>query len=146
MLLSRVSFAFGLSVLALSLAGCQTTTAPIVTGPAVAQAPVAPPPIDPSTLDPNNPIEDQSASIGFGEPELPLLGGYRNVNDPCQLAGESRFTSRHKSPSADLVACLRGGGSERIIAAAPGVRAVAQTESYTVFSVPRGAVARAVAG
>lgn len=97
--------------------------------------------VDLASLDPSNPVEDPNAGLtAFGEPDLPLRGGYRNVNDPCQWAGSSRYTQRFAEDGSDLVACLRGGGAERTLAVVPGTRPVAQTSSYTLFLVPRGAV------
>ena len=134
-----------LACLALPLvAGCTVETAELAE-PAPLPDPSTVAPVDASTLDPTNPIEDQR-SLAFNEPDIPLVGGYRAVNDPCQRAGESRFTRRFLSDSSDLVACIRGGGAERALNAVAGVNAVAQTPSYTLFQVPKGAVKTATTG
>jgi len=69
--------------------------------------------------------------------ELPLVRGYRDVEDSCALAGESDFTNAFLDDAADLVACPIGSTAEQTLAAGPGVRQVAVTEAYALYSVPR---------
>jgi len=133
------------AALLLLLSGCieTTTTEPIVVG---APAPVRVDSsqvavVDLASLDPANPVEvATSTAPAFGQPDVPRRGGYRNVNDPCQWAGSSRYTQRFAQEGSDLVACVRGGGAERTLAVVPGSRPVAQTSEFTLFLVPTGAV------
>ena len=139
----------------LALAGCEvptsTTTTVIAPQPAPPAAPTPPPaeaaapqPVQPVAPLPEvvagvSPIEDTPTGLDtLADPELTLVRGYRSPNDPCQIAGESRLTRRYLDDSSDLVACLTGGGAASTLVRDTGARAVAQTATYTLFSVPRG--------
>jgi len=69
--------------------------------------------------------------------ELPLVRGYRAVEDSCSLTGESDFTRDYLDDAADLVTCPIGSLAEETLRALPGVRQVATTESYALYTVPR---------
>jgi len=77
--------------------------------------------------------------VGIDEPDpdLYFVRGYRSENDPCKLTGETEFTNQFLDDAADLVTCLTGyeGASEFV--KTTGARVVTQTESYTLYSVPR---------
>lgn len=109
---------------------------PAGTAPSAEGAAPAPNPIETGPI--VSPIEEAPSPFStLNEPDLNLVRGYRDPNDPCQLAGESRFTRRYLSDSSDLVACLTGGGAASTLVAERGARPVAQTDSYTLFQVPR---------
>ena len=54
--------------------------------------------------------EQQTATITSQEddPVLYFVRGYRSVNDPCKLTGESAFTNQYLDDAADLVTCPNG--------------------------------------
>lgn len=135
-------------VLALALAACEIPPE-LLGAPAPAPAPApSPAPQEPqrpptiAELGPADagvlPIEEEPGPLEtLGSPEVPLGTGYRDPNDPCRFVGESSYTRRFFDASADLVACLRGGGAERSLFRETGARAVAQTDDYTLFQVPK---------
>jgi len=69
--------------------------------------------------------------------ELPLVRGYRDVEDNCSLLGENDFTRPYLGDASDLVACPIGSLAEETLAATPGVQRVATLESYSLYVVPR---------
>lgn len=68
---------------------------------------------------------------------LPLLRGYRGVEDSCALTGESDFTRNFLDDAADLVSCPIGSAAEETLTMLPNVRQVAVTEAYALYTVPR---------
>lgn len=132
----------------LALAACEVPpgtavfeSAPAAPAPLPDAATVAPPaPASPIEAGPvTSPIEESAGGLqALNEPDLVLVRGYRDPNDPCQIAGESRLTRRYLSDSTDLVACLTGGGAAATLVSEKGARAVAQTQSYTLYQVPKG--------
>jgi hypothetical protein len=69
--------------------------------------------------------------------ELPLLSGYRDVEDSCSLLGESAFTRQYLDDAADLVACPIGSLAEQTLAAMPTATQLGQTMSYRLYRVQR---------
>ncbi|WP_424975083.1 hypothetical protein [Dinoroseobacter sp. S124A] len=69
--------------------------------------------------------------------ELPLFGGYRSAEDPCQRVGETDQTNTYLSDAADLVGCPVGSPEAEAFAAETGGFVVATLGGYTLFSVPR---------
>jgi hypothetical protein len=68
---------------------------------------------------------------------LPLFGGYRSPEDPCQRIGESAETNNFLDDAADLVGCPEGSAEAAGFAAATGARPLGLLEGYALFSVPR---------
>ncbi len=69
--------------------------------------------------------------------DLHFVRGYRSDSDPCKLTGETGFTNQFLDDAADLVSCPTGhkGGKELIKTKQATV--VAQTNGYTLYTVPR---------
>ncbi len=72
------------------------------------------------------------------EPQsLPLLGGYRDVADPCQRVGEDAFTNQYLDDAADLVGCPAGMENMGVFVTETGAVQVGEAAGYVLFSVPR---------
>lgn len=71
------------------------------------------------------------------DPELYFVRGYRSADDPCKLTGETGFTVNFLDDAADLVTCLTGYEGAAEFVRTTGAIIVTQTESYTLYSVPR---------
>lgn len=76
-------------------------------------------------------------AIDEPDPELYFVRGYRSVNDPCKLTGETEFTNQFLDDAADLVTCLTGYEGAAEFIESTGAVIVTQTQSYTLYSVPR---------
>ena len=72
-----------------------------------------------------------------GDPDLYFVRGYRSADDPCKLTGETEFTVNFLDDAADLVTCLTGYEGAGEFVRTTGAIIVTQTESYTLYSVPR---------
>ena len=72
-----------------------------------------------------------------GDPDLYFVRGYRSDNDPCKLTGETAFTNQFLDDAADLVTCLTGYEGAAEFVRTTGAKIVTQTQSYTLYSVPR---------
>ena len=68
---------------------------------------------------------------------LPLVRGYRGLEDSCSLTGESDFTRPYLDDAADLVTCPIGSAAEESLLAERNPTRVAQTVAYNLYSVPR---------
>ena len=119
------------------LAACEVPTETAVT----AVAPATPEATTEAPIEvPASPIEDPGAPVfAENEPEVPLLGGYRDPNDPCQRVGDSRFTRRYQADGTDLVACISGGGAATSLVRELGAVPVARTATDTLYQVPQRA-------
>jgi len=71
------------------------------------------------------------------DPDLHFVRGYRSDSDPCKLTGETAFTNQFLDDAADLVTCLTGYEGAAEFVRTTGARIVTQTQSYTLYSVPR---------
>lgn len=76
-------------------------------------------------------------AIDEPDPELHFVRGYRSVNDPCKLTGETEFTNQFLDDAADLVTCPTGYEGAAEFIESTGAIVVTQTQSYTLYSVPR---------
>ena len=75
--------------------------------------------------------------ISEPDPELVFVRGYRSADDECKLTGESAFTVEFLDDAADLVTCSTGGAAAASLVAETSASIVTQTNSYTLYSVPR---------
>jgi len=75
--------------------------------------------------------------LGEGDPDLYFVRGYRSDNDPCKLTGETEFSNQFLDDSADLVTCPTGHEAANELVKTSGALVVAQTESFTLYRVPR---------
>ena len=75
--------------------------------------------------------------VGEPDPELVFVSGYRSASDPCQLTGESAFTIDFLDDAANLVSCPTGSESAATLVSETGALTVTQTQSFTLYSVPR---------
>ena len=76
-------------------------------------------------------------AVSEPDPELLFVRGYRSGNDPCQLTGETEFTIDFLDDAADLVTCPTGDPSASSLVSETNATVVTQTNSFTLFSVPR---------
>ncbi len=81
--------------------------------------------------------ETRPVAIDEPDPDLYFVRGYRSENDPCKLTGETAFTNQFLDDAADLVTCLTGYEGADEFVKTTGARVVTQTQSYTLYSVPR---------
>lgn len=89
------------------------------------------------TISACNTQENRSVAIDEPDPDLYFVRGYRSENDPCKLTGETEFTNQFLDDAADLVTCLTGYEGVAEFVKSTGARIVTQTQSYTLYSVPR---------
>ncbi|SMO89259.1 hypothetical protein [Ruegeria faecimaris] len=85
-------------------------------------------------------LEKEAADTVLRSPtndNLRLIGGYRSMDDDCQVTGESAFTVDFLDDAADLVSCPTGSDAAQSLVDMYGARSVAKTGGYTVYSVPR---------
>ena len=75
--------------------------------------------------------------ISEPDPELVFVRGYRSADDDCKLTGESAFTVDFLDDAADLVTCSTGGPAAASLVSETSATIVTQTNSYTLYSVPR---------
>ena len=75
--------------------------------------------------------------ISEPDPELVFVRGYRSANDECKLTGESAFTVDFLDDAADLVTCSTGDPAAESLVSETSATIVTQTNSYTLYSVPR---------
>ncbi|MEM1077767.1 MAG: hypothetical protein AAGI09_04490 [Pseudomonadota bacterium] len=68
---------------------------------------------------------------------LPLFGGYRSAEDPCQRVGESEMTNTYLDDAADLVGCPAGSPEADSFGALTGGSVLDTLDGYTLFTVPR---------
>jgi hypothetical protein len=83
--------------------------------------------------------DEPAPAVGISEPdpELVFVRGYRSAEDDCKLTGESAFTVNFLDDAADLVTCSTGGPAAESLVSETSARIVTQTNSYTLYSVPR---------
>ena len=81
---------------------------------------------------------EPTSVVGISEPdpELVFVKGYRSADDDCKLTGESAFTVDFLDDAADLVACPTGSAAMASLMAETGAPMIAQTNSYSFFSIP----------
>lgn len=84
---------------------------------------------------PLGPIPTPQAAAS--DSELSFVRPYRGPEDSCQLTGETAFTNQFLDDAADLVSCPTGSADAGTLIGEMGAAEVAQTDSYTLFSVPR---------
>ncbi|MDV7145962.1 hypothetical protein R3X27_25075 [Tropicimonas sp. TH_r6] len=75
--------------------------------------------------------------ISEPDPELVFVRGYRSAGDDCKLTGESAFTVDFLDDAADLVTCSTGSPDAATLVSETSASLVTQTNSYSLFSVPR---------
>ena len=75
--------------------------------------------------------------ISEPDPELVFVRAYRSADDACRLTGESAFTIDFLDDAADLVTCPTGGAAAATLVSETSAVMVTQTNTYTLFSVPR---------
>lgn len=76
-------------------------------------------------------------AVSEPDPDLVFVRGYRSTGDDCRLVGESAFTVDFLDDAADLVACSTGSTDMASLMAETGAPILTQTNSYTLFSIPR---------
>ena len=76
-------------------------------------------------------------AVSEPDPKLVFVRGYRSAGDDCRLVGESAFTVDFLDDAADLVACSTGSTDMATLMAETGAPVLTQTNSYTLFNVPR---------
>jgi hypothetical protein len=81
--------------------------------------------------------EPVEIAVDEPDPELYFVRGYRSETDPCKLTGETEFTNQFLDDAADLVTCPTGHEGATEFIEATGAIVVTQTQSYTLYSVPR---------
>ena len=81
--------------------------------------------------------ESVEIAIDEPDPDLYFVRGYRSETDPCKLTGETEFTNQFLDDAADLVTCPTGYEGAAEFVANTGAMIVTQTQSYTLYSVPR---------
>lgn len=75
--------------------------------------------------------------ISEPDPDLVFVRGYRFADDVCMLTGESAFTVDFLDDAADLVTCPTGHPAAAELLAETNASLVTQTNSFTLYSVPR---------
>ena len=82
---------------------------------------------------------EPNSVVGVSEPdpELVFVRGYRSADDDCKLTGESAFTVDFLDDAADLVTCSTGDPAAESLVSETSATIVTQTNSYTLYSVPR---------
>ena len=90
-----------------------------------------------ATMSACNTQDSRPVAIDEPDPDLYFVRGYRSEDDPCKLTGETAFTNQFLDDAADLVTCLTGYEGAAEFVRATGARLVTQTQSYTLYSVPR---------
>ena len=78
-----------------------------------------------------------NVAISEPDPELVFVRGHRSAYDDCKLTGESAFTVEFLDDAADLVTCPTGSSAAATLVSETSASIVTQTNSYTLFSVPR---------
>ncbi|WP_425074717.1 hypothetical protein [Sagittula sp. S175] len=78
-----------------------------------------------------------SVAISEPDPELVFVRGYRSADDDCKLTGESAFTVNFLDDAADLVTCSTGSAAAVTLVSETSATMITQTNSYTLYSVPR---------
>ncbi|MCT8160029.1 hypothetical protein [Pseudoruegeria sp. SHC-113] len=78
-----------------------------------------------------------SGGISEPDPDLVFVRGYRSADDDCKLTGESGFTVEFLDDAADLVTCSMGSAAAATLVSETSASLVTQTNSYTLYSVPR---------
>ena len=81
--------------------------------------------------------EPVEIAIDEPDPDLYFVRGYRSESDSCKLTGETGFTNQFLDDAADLVSCPTGYEGTDEFVATTGALVVTQTQSYTLYSVPR---------
>ena len=81
--------------------------------------------------------ETHPVAIDEPDPDLYFVRGYRSENDPCKMTGETEFTNQFLDDAADLVTCPTGYEGAAEFIETTGARVATQTQSYTLYSVPR---------
>jgi hypothetical protein len=76
-------------------------------------------------------------AVSEPDPDLMFVRGYRSAEDVCQLTGETSFTVDFLDDAADLVTCPTGHPAAASLVSAMNAAVVTQTNSFTLFSVPR---------
>lgn len=76
---------------------------------------------------------EPSDESGFSDPKLPLVRGYRSVDNACELTGESAYTINFLDDSADLVTCPTWHAAVASLIARTDAFVVAQTNGFTLF-------------
>ena len=76
-------------------------------------------------------------AISEPDPDLVFVRGYRSADDACQLTGESAFTVDFLDDAADPVTCPTGHSAAVSLVSSMNATVVTQTNSFTLFSVPR---------
>ena len=76
-------------------------------------------------------------AVSEPDPDLLFVRGYRSADDVCQLTGETSFTVDFLDDAADLVTCPTGHPAAVSLVAATSATVVTQTNSFTLYSVPR---------
>ena len=67
---------------------------------------------------------------------LPLFGGYRSADDPCQRVAEDAFTNQFLDDSRDLVACPMGYDGTEAFLSETGATEVGRKGAYILYSAP----------
>jgi len=80
---------------------------------------------------------EEVEGISEPDPDLVFVRGYRSGNDTCMLTGESAFTIDFLDDAADLVTCPTGDPAASRLVAETNATVVTQTNSFTLYSVPR---------
>ncbi|SFL26718.1 hypothetical protein [Shimia haliotis] len=78
-----------------------------------------------------------SGGISEPDPDLVFVRGYRSADDDCKLTGESAFTVEFLDDAADLVTCSTGSAAAATLVSETSSSMVTQTNSYTLYTVPR---------
>ena len=78
-----------------------------------------------------------NVAISEPDPELVFVRGYRSGDDDCKLTGESAFTVEFLDDAADLVTCSTGSAAATTLVSETSASMLTQTNSYTLYSVPR---------
>jgi len=89
------------------------------------------------TISACNTQENYPVAIDEPDPDLYFVRGYRSENDPCKMTGETEFTNQFLDDAADLVTCPTGYEGAAEFIETTGARVATQTQSYTLYSVPR---------
>lgn len=78
-----------------------------------------------------------NVAVSEPDPELVFVRGYRSADDDCKLTGESAFTVEFLDDAADLVTCSTGSAAATTLVSETSASMLTQTNSYTLYSVPR---------
>jgi hypothetical protein len=76
-------------------------------------------------------------AVSEPDPSLDFVRGFPSAGDPCQLTGETGFTREFLDDASDLVTCPTGHPAASLLVSENGAVVVTQTNSFTIFSVPR---------